>query len=69
MLAGRLFPRGKAGPELQSGGLALVGADGMELRELWAQEALRSVRIWEIGKTCCLFLIKSRFWLVETPPS
>lgn len=69
MLAGRLFPRGKAGPELRSRGIALVGADGMELRELWVQEALRGVRIWEIGKTRCLFLIKSRFWLVETPPS
>lgn len=38
MLVGRLFPRGRAGLELQSGGLALVGADGMELQEPWAQE-------------------------------
>lgn len=45
MLAGRLFPWGRAGLELWSGGLALVGADGMELREPWAQETLCGVRI------------------------
>lgn len=45
MLVGRLFPRGKAGLELWSRGLALVRADGMELREPWAREALRNVRI------------------------
>lgn len=45
MLVGKLFPRGRAGLELWSRGLALVGADGMELREPWAQELLRDVRI------------------------
>lgn len=69
MLAGRLFPRGKASLELWSGGLALVGADGMGLQELWAQEGLRRVRIWEIGKTRCLFLMESHCWLIETPLS
>lgn len=69
MLAGRLFLRGKAGLELQSGGLALVGADGRELQEPWAQGALRGVGIWEIGKTQCFFFIESHFWLVDTPLS